>query len=489
MYEKWCVECHGETGRGDGPAADHMLPRPRDFVQARYQIRTTENGELPTTEDLRRVLREGMPGTAMPDWRSLTREESADVVAYIKTFSRFFDGPEPEPLPLGSDPGGSREGLASGREVYDRLECFKCHGEGGRGNGRSTPSLEDWRKLPIRAADLTEPWLFNGGSGAEAIHARVLTGLDGTPMPAYGDALASGVVSEDELWDLAHYVESLAPGPKPAVRDIITATRRDAIPAEGSAGAWESLPPQYVPLVGQVIRKPRQFSPTVDGIWVRAVHDGQVLALRIEWDDPSRSPDPAWDEWQSKIASTLFSDEPAEAAGRLGDGLAVQFPPELPEGTARPYFLLGSDRDPVYLWIWTSTRGRGEATGRGLERLEPLAETDVLDVVASHDEGRWRVTMRRPLREERPAALALREGVAIPIAFFAWDGSSAETLQRGSVSGWYSIVLEAPTPPLIAYGTPLIAVLVTIGAGLAIVAGANRRDRRTTGLAPHPEAT
>ncbi|MEJ2371542.1 MAG: cytochrome c, partial [Gemmatimonadales bacterium] len=48
IYRAWCLECHGAEGRGDGPAAERMLPRPRDFVGARYKIRTTVSVELPT---------------------------------------------------------------------------------------------------------------------------------------------------------------------------------------------------------------------------------------------------------------------------------------------------------------------------------------------------------------------------------------------------------------------------------------------------------
>ena len=44
IYDKWCSECHGLQGKGDGSAAATMLPRPRDFTQARYQIRSTPSG-------------------------------------------------------------------------------------------------------------------------------------------------------------------------------------------------------------------------------------------------------------------------------------------------------------------------------------------------------------------------------------------------------------------------------------------------------------
>ena len=68
VYDKWCAECHGETGAGDGSAARFMLPPPRDFTRATYQIRTTASGELPTDDDIRKIVDDGMPGTAMPAW-------------------------------------------------------------------------------------------------------------------------------------------------------------------------------------------------------------------------------------------------------------------------------------------------------------------------------------------------------------------------------------------------------------------------------------
>ena len=70
IYDKWCSGCHGDTGAGDGYGAKTMLPHPRDFTKAVYKIRTTASGEIPTDDDLRHVIEVGMPGTAMPEWKS-----------------------------------------------------------------------------------------------------------------------------------------------------------------------------------------------------------------------------------------------------------------------------------------------------------------------------------------------------------------------------------------------------------------------------------
>ena len=56
VYEKWCINCHGDSGEGNGPAADFFTPRPRDFTYGLYKIRSTQSGQLPTDEDLVRVI-------------------------------------------------------------------------------------------------------------------------------------------------------------------------------------------------------------------------------------------------------------------------------------------------------------------------------------------------------------------------------------------------------------------------------------------------
>ena len=106
LYDKWCAGCHGDTGAGDGEAAAFMLPRPRDFTTAVYQIRTTASGEIPTDQDLAYIIGEGMPGSAMPGWKpKFNRDERDALVEYIKSFSRFFGDEAPTAIDFGSPPG------------------------------------------------------------------------------------------------------------------------------------------------------------------------------------------------------------------------------------------------------------------------------------------------------------------------------------------------------------------------------------------------
>ena len=104
-YERWCAGCHGLDGTVDGPGAGYMLPRPRDFTQALYQIRTTASGALPTDDDILAIIDRGMPGTTMPGWENLLSDvEKEALVEYLKSFSRFFTPDEvPQPLDFGAE--------------------------------------------------------------------------------------------------------------------------------------------------------------------------------------------------------------------------------------------------------------------------------------------------------------------------------------------------------------------------------------------------
>src|SRR3972149_4356951 len=88
VYQERCMFCHGGEGKGDGPAADLLYPRPRDFTRGQYKIRSTPSGALPTDDDLFKIISEGMPGTSMPGWKDhLSNLERQQLVTTIKTFS------------------------------------------------------------------------------------------------------------------------------------------------------------------------------------------------------------------------------------------------------------------------------------------------------------------------------------------------------------------------------------------------------------------
>ena len=475
VYQKWCAGCHGDHGAGDGVAAKHMIPPPRDFTGAIYQIRSTASGNLPTDADVMRSIDEGLAGTAMPGWKErLSERERRDVLAYIKTFSTFFADTslKPQTLEFGGEPSGgtSDEALKAGRQFYDSIGCRKCHGDLGRGDGPSSPTLKDDAGHPIFAADLHQNWLFNGGGSASDIYHRLRTGLDGTPMPSFSDLLDQKFLTETELWRVAQYVRSLSPAETPVVRDVIRAPLIErALPRAPDDSAWASVDAYWFPLVGQVIRKTRWFAPAVGGVWVKAVHTTDSIALQLAWDDRSESPDTAWLEHVSRVLSSLDQDEPEQAA-LWPDQIAVQFPVTIPTGMERPYFLMGSSSAPVSQWRWASTARTAAVAGlaRGLERFDPASSGGV-GAQATYDHGQWRVVFTRALASPDTATqLPFRTGRAIPVAFFAWDGSNGEHGSRMAVSTWYFLALEEPVPARV-FISPVLAMMLTLGLGMLVV--------------------
>lgn len=209
VYDVHCVECHGRTGHGDGPAASFLSPRPRDFTTGKYKIRTTETASIPTDDDVTRSVRQGLHGSAMPAWEKLLSDaQIADVVAYVKTLSSRFGAEQPMPVKAGTPVPTSPDSIARGHQVYEKLQCGKCHGSDGRGTNAVTTSFTDDHNQPLAATTLTEPWTFRGGSTAGDIFMRFRTGMTGTPMPSFLDA-----AKDNEMWDLANYVVSLARKP------------------------------------------------------------------------------------------------------------------------------------------------------------------------------------------------------------------------------------------------------------------------------------
>ncbi|NIQ59852.1 MAG: hypothetical protein GWN71_42950, partial [Gammaproteobacteria bacterium] len=138
----------------------------------------------------------------------------------------------------------------------------------------------------------------------------------------------------------------------------------------------------------------------------------------------------------------------------------------------------GDASSPVYRWRWTSTGGVAEQLARGLDAAQPLdVASSPTEARSEFEAGEWRVVLRRPIAVDGPDRLAFPEGETIPIAFFAQDGSSAETANRGSVASWYYLHLDLPMAATV-YTLPITATLITAGLGLFIVARARRAASR-----------
>jgi mono/diheme cytochrome c family protein len=214
LYFRYCWGCHGFRGNGTGenwlptgsfPDTPNLNIQPRNFVAATFKCRSTPTGTLPTDQDLYNSLVRGLTNSNMPSWITLTNQNRADLVAFIKTFSeRWKTDKAGEPINVPPEPALTVQSIQHGKELFTKLECWKCHGPEGLGDGPSASTLTDSNDEPIRPYNFAAGSRFKCGTTNQDLYKIFMTGLDGTPMPSFAD-----VIKPEDAWDLVHYLRTL----------------------------------------------------------------------------------------------------------------------------------------------------------------------------------------------------------------------------------------------------------------------------------------
>jgi mono/diheme cytochrome c family protein len=244
VYQHYCRPCHGEDGDGKGFSAWALRPPPRDFTVALFKFAHVPTGSLPPDDELARIVRLGLEGTAMRPWDVPDRDLDA-VVQYLKTFSpRWRDEKPAAAIALSPDPFGparADEAIALGRKVYHvKAQCMSCHpayvtrAELWQLSDRAIRDFSTemylaqpkdseyclqwkpgWRKLDERECALPVRLLppdflrdplrsVHEGSELADLYRIIASGIPGASMPTW-----KGALPEAELWALAYYVRSL----------------------------------------------------------------------------------------------------------------------------------------------------------------------------------------------------------------------------------------------------------------------------------------
>ena len=494
LYLKYCSQCHGDNGDGEGYAAPHLLPRPRNFTTGKFKVRTTPTGALPTHQDLVNIIKRGMPYTSMPAWPGLTDQQVTDIAYFVKTFSADFANRDivPQPIAIPSAPNATPESIEQGKKLYADTGCIRCHGNLGRGDGPSAPTLRDDWGQPIRPADLSEIWTFRGGSTREDIFRTMSTGFNGTPMPGFVDAL-----SPEQRWAITDFIVSLS-GNGPGYTNLVVAKHvLDPIDLKKGTANFESARVARFPIIGQIMEPTRSFHPPTTSVTVQAVYDADSIALLVRWHDmnpdkagkngPSlavpreeeaAAPPAAGGETQ-KAAEDPFAEAAAAPVAippsEFSDAVAVQIPSQVPSGARKPYFIFGDGQNSVDLWFFDLARAEPlQFTGRGSADVAPNDTGDVTGM-ASYDQGEWSVIFKRPLRPT--AGARFTPGEFLPIAFSVWDGFSRERGNRRGLSVWYSIYLEPEHVPS-AVGPMVRTALFILVFELVIIGWVRHRGSR-----------
>lgn len=500
LFTQHCAACHGEKGDGQGIAARFLFPKPRDFRAGRFRLVSTNNG-VPVPEDISAVIERGMPGSSMPPWSHLPREDRQLLVERVLALRR--DGARDVELQLAAEneeelteeeidenialvttPGEtvevpelgapSVEAVARGKELYLTKGCASCHGKEGRGDGQE--KMVDAEGLPTAPRDLTLG-IFKGNPDAASVYRRIAAGMPGTPMPS------SQNLSDHDVGDLVHFVFSLSDEETRAAtvmkRETLTAQLMENATVENDGDFWKDVP--VVALRTMPLWWRNDPSPWID---VQAVHDGEKLLIRLSWADAEPN------------TSALRSED-------FQDAVAV----EIYRGDAEPFLGMGSREEPVDVWMWGAAR---HGSKDEIEDVNPNIVVDVypiteaavssaefhregtqtseqsevtLAAVASDNQiapapespkasslevggpgtvtfrprisqlvqadgqwqdGRWTVVFQRPLVVGDPAnGVSVNPGDHVSVAFAVWDGALRDRDGQKRITIWQDLQLAA----------------------------------------------
>lgn len=200
LFADHCAGCHGTTGSGSGPDACALAIPPAALATGIYALRTTEHESLPTDDDIFTTISRGVHGTAMPPWFALAESDRWALVEHVKTLSKAFsEDTAAPPVAIDGAPAATPARIAHGHMLFEERGCASCHGARGLGDGPAAFAL------PVRPRNFVAGRLHRG-SRLSDIHTTLVTGLDGTPMPSFDK-----VMTADELWDVALFIETLVP--------------------------------------------------------------------------------------------------------------------------------------------------------------------------------------------------------------------------------------------------------------------------------------
>jgi mono/diheme cytochrome c family protein len=496
VYFKRCVWCHGVEGGGDGPSADRLFTRPRNFIQGTFKIRTTDSGELPMEADLIKTVKNGLPGSAMPAWGEfLSEDEIVSVVNFVKTKvqDRDFNDTEDEEVNIqdfGTNPWGTtgpyhlgvpQADIDAGKEIFMKNKCFECHGGEGRGDGN--PTMKDDWGFPIVAADWQQCWNFRGSRRNAYdpfnVVRTISTGLNGTPMPNFKDQ-----IKVEDRWKIAAFVNSLCPRKnidkltnKPVPDFLIQSVFTEGnVVAKIDDPSWaspdtdsrivalteeqaENPLKHYIAMAGQITRGKRNFDPKTDNLWVSSRWSSEENAVYylVEYHQRFMSQDP-----------------------EFPDAVAIQWPAKLQDlfGAEKPYFIFGDSKKPVDVWKasymaqdYNATNAPNpngykldasvkEYVANGFDAIADKESEGKVEIVDSiFHQGRVKVMFKRSLTTEGEFDVQIPSEKFIPVSFFQWSGRDKEHDEHMAISTWYYTILKPALPASLYYMPPIIAAI------------------------------
>ena len=235
---------------------------------------------------------------------------------------------------------------------------------------------------------------------------------------------------------------------------------RDGVAVLPDDASWQRIPEVRLPLLVQMLTPP-VGGGSVNSVAVRTMHDGEWLAIRLEWQDATADRGVGVDTFR--------------------DAVAVGFPVSDSEVPPSPF--MGDPEHPVAIWQWTAdleadSRGQGGFSDRyphtegvwyfpqdsavrrqvrAWRGFDPVVEfiatgwgtltrrtSSEVRAASVHARGRWSVVLRRRLAVGGPEHAAFKPGETTRFIAAVWNGANREVNGRKSVTlGWAPFALEA----------------------------------------------
>lgn len=218
LYSVSCMTCHGVNGDGQPVTPEGLSVPPRDFTgkshsskQATFKFTSlNKTAPLALDDDLRKTIKEGLPGTPMPGFSTLSEEDIDALLDYIKTFdygSWKFERPQKAAIQVPQTPFNlaSADRIESGKTLFTKQGCFACHGDIASGGAPPQAYPTEWVDsagtpifvLPRNFA--TEPLRR---PDPQDMFKTIKLGIGGTAMPA-------NPFADEGTWDLIAYLTHL----------------------------------------------------------------------------------------------------------------------------------------------------------------------------------------------------------------------------------------------------------------------------------------
>jgi mono/diheme cytochrome c family protein len=152
LYAVNCASCHGDEGKGDGPAGGGLDPAPRNF----HEEEGWTNGR--TFADMYKTLEEGIVQNGMNSYNQLTVNERIGLIHYVRSFAGFPEVTEDELSTL-----DLTYSLADGRTTNNQISLENAS------NIVSKETTEGLDELVNKAEMSNNELLFNSSSELERV--------------------------------------------------------------------------------------------------------------------------------------------------------------------------------------------------------------------------------------------------------------------------------------------------------------------------------